>query len=56
MKVEGQKVDLFDREGKQILPLNELTKALASSLEKERSKREKLEYEIAELQTKLMER
>ncbi|MFN3421035.1 MAG: Uma2 family endonuclease [Armatimonadota bacterium] len=56
LRVEGQKVVLFDCEGKQILPPHELAKALASALEEERSKREELERKIAELQAKLMER
>lgn len=56
LKIEGQKIALFDREGKQILPPDELAKALASALEEERAKREELERKIAEFQAKLMER
>jgi len=53
LKVEGQRFVVFDKEGKPILPLEELVRALTVALEQERAKREELERKLAELEAKL---
>lgn len=53
LKVEGQRFVVFDKEGKPILPLEELVRALTIALEQERAKREELERKLAELEAKL---
>jgi predicted RNase H-like nuclease (RuvC/YqgF family) len=46
VKVEGQRIRMFDKDGNEILPLREKIALLQRALEEERAKREELERKL----------
>ncbi|MFN3421036.1 MAG: Uma2 family endonuclease [Armatimonadota bacterium] len=50
IRAEGQKLRIFDEEGKEILPLRERVAMLEAALQEERKKREELEQRLKELE------
>ncbi|MFN4179926.1 MAG: Uma2 family endonuclease [Armatimonadota bacterium] len=50
VRAEGQKLRIFDEEGKEVLPLRERVAMLEAALQEERKKREELEQRLKELE------
>jgi Uma2 family endonuclease len=50
VRAEGQKLRIFDEEGKEVLPLRERLAMLEAALQEERKKREELEQRLKELE------